>query len=127
VNDCGDIFVLSLYGIALLVIAIKCPSEQESDLIHRQQDLGQVFDYLRINRECSTLGYCFGLWTTYDSCRLLWLNDDAHNALAQTEHMTDRKYREDRHFLSQQHSEQIATPILYYRLVYYAIVHETKS
>jgi hypothetical protein len=90
VNECVDMVALSLHGIVLLVIAIKPLSEQvNADLMHRQT-LGRVFDYLRVNRECSsTLRYCFGLWATYDSCRLLWLNDDAHNALAQTEDMTD--------------------------------------
>lgn len=84
VKERGDVFVLSLFGVVLLILKVKCPSEQLNEVTHRNS-LGQVFDYLQINRECASIGYCFGVWTTYDSCRLIWLNDDAHNALASAE------------------------------------------
>lgn len=88
VNEHGGVFVLSLFGVILLILEINHPAVEVNDRTHRQS-LGRVFDNLRVNRECAALGYCFGVWTTYDSCRLIWLNDDAHNALAQGEHMTE--------------------------------------
>jgi hypothetical protein len=77
----GDLFVLTVFGVIILIIEAKRKSMVWDDLNHRKC-LGQPFNYMRTNRECLSLSYCFGVWTTYNQCRIIWLNDAEHNALA---------------------------------------------
>jgi hypothetical protein len=84
VAERGDVFVLSVLGVVLLVLEVKRPNKTWDNRVHRQS-LGQVYDYLQINRECTSHGYCFGVWTTYRECRIIWLDDRHHNELAAAE------------------------------------------
>jgi hypothetical protein len=77
----GDLFVLTVFGVIILILEAKRKSLVWNDLNHRKC-LGQPFNYMRTNRECLSLSYCFGVWTTYNQCRIIWLNDAEHNALA---------------------------------------------
>lgn len=85
-NERGDLVVLTVFGVVLLIVEVKRPEKVPNDLTHRRS-LGQNFDYLRINRECASLGYCFGVWTTYKECRIIWLDDPHHNQLAAAERL----------------------------------------
>lgn len=84
VNERGDVFILSIFGVVLLILEVKRHKELLDDLIHRQS-LGQNYDYLHVNRECASHGYCFGVWMTYKECRIIWLDDPDHNQLAGAE------------------------------------------
>jgi hypothetical protein len=35
VNERGDVFILSVFGVVLLILKVKCPKEALDDLIHR--------------------------------------------------------------------------------------------
>jgi len=70
-----------VFGVIFLILEVKPESTALNDLKHRKC-LGQPFNYMQINRECFALSYCFSVWTTYNHCRIIWLNDAEHNALA---------------------------------------------
>ena len=80
-HERGDLYLITVFGIVVLTVEVKRESKKHDEISHRKC-LGQLFNYMHSNRECSSLSYCFGVWTTYNQCRIIWLNDPAHNQLA---------------------------------------------
>lgn len=79
-NERGDIYIVTVFGIILLLIEVKRPSVFKPQV--HAECLGQVYDYLADNRSYYSHGYSFGVWSTYEEMRLVWPDDDMHNELA---------------------------------------------
>eukprot|EP01036_Dinobryon_divergens_P031948 gene31948-41443_t len=82
-SERGDLFVVTMFGVVALVVQVQSYANyRKSGEENHLKSLGQMFDLMQSNRECFSQSYCFGVWTTYNQCRVIWLNDDSHNALA---------------------------------------------
>ena len=82
-SERGDLFVVTIAGVVALVVEVQSDeNHQKGGEENHLKSLGQMFDLMQSNRECFSQSYCFGVWTTYKQCRIIWLNDDSHNALA---------------------------------------------
>ena len=76
-NKRADIWLVCAYGVPVGVIEVKNPrkSDRHQSPLNNQNVLGQLFDYVSHLRTYAGRHHAFGILTTYNEWRIVWLPD----------------------------------------------------